>query len=417
MLRQRVAVAAADDARQRDGDDARIARLDRRDDRVVRDDGEVIGAVAAEGVGADAAAHGVAVVAAGRHTAASAAAALRIIFIRVVGVHVAGNAAHLHEAVLPDGEGFRVAGTVHAVMGDPVVIFVEAGARERAVEEGRRAVDGRRVARRFDGAAEGLDNIGEKVWIHAAVRSRLDVVEDRKVERAAVQNVEAELRLLLRHLYRGGVAEVVHADGNVVRHAAGIVLREAGIHLRDPVLAAVARTDDGEVDVAVFRHRRPVDIPLVIRDVDALERDVYLAGRVGAVRQMRGDGGDAVADALDDAAADSRHARVARAPGLDGDGPEGGCRVEGCRLAGTDGDHRLVQREFRRREGGRGEGGSYHKDENQKEREQFLWHDWIHPPFVGIAHNGTALRASPSPGQKSPLNRHSSYKNDYMGLT
>ena len=229
-------------------------------------------------------------------------------------------------------------------MGDPAVILVERGARQAAVVEGGGAVQAHVVAAGLDGVAERLDNSSHCGGVHGAVGGRFDIIEDGIVELSAVENGEAELGLLLRHLRRGGVAEVVHADGDVVRDAAGVVLLKAGVLLRGPVFAAVAGADDGEVYHAAVGDGGPIDVALIIGDVNAHQGDVHLAGGVAAVREIGRDGGDAVADALHaPVGGDGGDARVARVPGRGIGGAAAGEHEERAAFPGPERHHSLIQ--------------------------------------------------------------------------
>ena len=261
----------------------------------------------------------------------------------------------------------------------PVVIFVQQRAGEAAVEEGGGAVDGRRVSCRLNDVAEGCHDRRQFRRTHVAVLGRLNVVKHGVVERAAVQNGKAELRFALRHFHIGGIAEVVNAHRNVVARGAGIVLFKAGVHLLRPVFSAVAGADDGKIHVPAACHGAPVDVPLIIGDVNSLQGDMHLAGGVCTVGKIGSHGGNAVAHALHAAVAHGGHAGIAGAPGAHGCAASVQIHSQRGAFSRPDRKHGLAESGARGCGNGSGrQADSEQEQQSQGEREQFFWHRNLH---------------------------------------
>ena len=315
MLCQRILISAGHDAGKRNGYNLGRVGFHGRKTRVIRPHDKVVGAVAAERVRRNVTFQCIGVVTAGIYTAAGTAAAC-VILITVVGVYVAGNTRDRTETTLPNGEILIEVGAIDAVVRDPAIVFVESRTGQAAVIESGGAVQRCIIASGFNGAAESLDNGGHRSGVHGAVRSRFNIIENRIVELAALENIEAEFRFFFCHLRRGGVAEMVYADRDVVCHAAGIILFKAGVFLSAPVFSAVAGANDRKVYQSAVGDGRPIDISLIIGNVNSHQRYMDLTGGVTAIREIGGYRRDSVADTLHTPAADRCNARVAGTPGL-----------------------------------------------------------------------------------------------------
>ena len=208
---------------------------------------------------------------------------------------------------------------------------------------------------------------------------RLNVVKHGVVERAAVQDGKAELRFALRHFHIGGIAEVVNAHRNVVARGAGIVLFKAGVHLLRPVFSAVAGADDGKIHVPAACHGAPVDVPLIIGDVNSLQGDMHLAGGVCTVGKIGRHGGNAVAHALHAAVAHGGHAGIAGAPGAHGCAASVQIHSQRGAFSRPDRKHGLAESGARGCGNGSGrQADSEQEQQSQGEREQFFWHRNLH---------------------------------------
>ena len=261
----------------------------------------------------------------------------------------------------------------------PVVIFVQQRAGKAAVEEGGRAVDGRRVSGRLNDVAESRHDRRQLRRAHVAVLGRFNVVKHGVVKRAAVQDGKAELRFALRHFHISGIAEVVNAHRNVVARGAGIVLFKAGVHLLRPVFSAVAGADDGKIHVPAACHGAPVDVPLIIGDVNSLQGDMHLAGGVCAVGKIGRHGGNTVAHALHAAVAHGGHAGIAGAPGAHGCAASVQIHSQRGAFSRPDRKHGLAESGARGCGNGSGrQADSEQEQQSQGEREQFFWHRNLH---------------------------------------
>ena len=377
-------VPAAGGAGEGHGHNVRIAGLYGGEEGIVGGHLELVGAVAAKGVGVYVAAHGVAAVPAARGVAAGtgAAAAVGIILITVVRVHIAGNAGHGAEAGLPHHEILGKHRPVHAVMGHPAVVLVQPAAGKAAVVQSGGTVQGHVIAALFNGGAEGLHNVGHGAAVHISVVGRFNVVKNRVVQLAAVQNVQAEFSLSAGHLRRGGIAEMVHAHVNAVGHGPGVIFRKALVHLVGPVFPAVPGADDGEVHQAAVGHGVPVNVALVVRHVNAHERHVYLAAGVAAVGKVGGYGGNAVAYPLHVAVAYRGHRGIAGAPPLHVHRAAGRKREQRVAFSGAQGDHGVAEVEAGIRRNGE-DGNPQDDGQRQNKGEQFFAHE-NSPPFLRI---------------------------------
>ena len=300
LLRQLEPVTAVRDTGKRDGNDVRGVGFYRGITGVVGFDCEFISAIASKGVGFHITFQRISVVAAGRYVAAAVSAAavsaaaaptaVGVILIAIVRVNITGNAGDGTETALPDSEGLGISGTIHAVMGDPVIILIQSGAGKAAVEKRGRAVKGGCVTSRRDRAAKSLHDAGHRRHVHVAVSRRFNIVEDRIIQLAVIQNIKTEFRFLFCHFRGGRVAEMVYAHGDVVGHRSGIILFKAGVYLIGPVLTAVARADDGKINLAAVGDRVPVDGFLIIRDVNSHQGNMNLTAGIASVSQIGGDG-------------------------------------------------------------------------------------------------------------------------------
>ena len=175
-------------------------------------------------------------------------------------------------------------------MGDPVIILIQSGAGKAAVEKRGRAVQSRRISGRRDRAAKSLHDAGHRRHVHIAVSRRFNIVEDRIIQLAVIQNIKTEFRFLFCHCRGGRVAEMVYAHGDVVGHRSGIILFKAGVYLIGPVLTAVARADDGKINLAAVGDRVPVDGFLIIGNVNSHQGNMNLTAGIASVSQIGGDG-------------------------------------------------------------------------------------------------------------------------------
>ena len=262
---------------------------------VVGFDNELIRVVVSKGVGAHITFQRISVVTARGNvstaiSAAAASTAVGIILIAVVCVHITRNSGNRTETALPDGERLGVSGTIHAVMGDPVIVLIQSGAGKAAVEQGRRAVKSRRISGRCNCAAKCFHNTCHGCNIHVAMSRSFNVVKDRIIQLTVIQNIKTEFRFLFCHFRSSGVAEVIHADGNVVGYRSRVILFKAGVHLIGPVFAAVACADDGEINLAAFCHRVPVDCFLIIGNINSHQGNMDLTAGIASIRQISGYG-------------------------------------------------------------------------------------------------------------------------------
>ena len=286
-----------------------------------------------------------------------------------------------------------------------MVVFVQQRAGEAAVEEGGGAVDGRRVSCRLNDVAESRHDGRQFRRAHVAVLGRLNVVKHGVVERAAVQDGKAELRFALRHFHIGGIAEVVNAHRNVVARGAGIVLFKAGVHLLRPVFSAVAGADDGKIHVPAACHGAPVDVPLIIGDVNSLQGDMHLAGGVCTVGKIGRHGGNAVAHALHAAVAHGGHAGIAGAPGAHGCAASVQIHSQRGAFSRPDRKHGLAESGARGCGNGSGrQADSEQEQQSQGEREQFFWHRNLHSESLQRANRNGPRRpaAGPAPCSGRP---------------